>query len=159
MDKQALTPPRIGGYWHGQGGFYAGIVRDTKTDQQWHLIMAVDQTTEQWGSSRKELTGCDSFTDGAANTKAIIEQTDEDCAATWASKLSIDGHEDFYLPAQKELNLIYINLQDKCAPEIHWSSTQYSSSLAWLQYFEYGLQLIGSKDDTLAVRAVRRLPL
>lgn len=156
---ETITPPKIGEYWQDQGGFYAGIVRDTKTNVQWHLILAEGQAKEQWGKYGKKLTGCDNVTDGIANTKSILEQTDSDCAATWASKLSIDGHEDFYLPAQKELNLIYVNLQDKCSDDIHWSSTQCSAYTAWSQHFEDGCQGTDFKDGQLAVRAVRRLPL
>lgn len=37
--------PAIGQPWPEQGGIYAGIIRDTKTNQQWHLIMAAPALT------------------------------------------------------------------------------------------------------------------
>lgn len=154
-----LHPPAIREYWQGQGGFYAGIVCDIKTNQRWHLILAEGYAETTWGGYGQTCDGADSFTDGAQNTQQLLADSNEHPAAQWAASLEIDGHKDFYLPAQKELNLIYINLQDKCAKKYHWSSTQFSSNRAWLQHFEHGYQSIGRKDHQLAVRAVRRLPL
>lgn len=154
-----LTPPPVGEPWPTQGGIYAGIIRDVKTGNRWHLIMAEGQAKLPWGGYGKSTANATDFTDGAANTKALLEDEHDHPAAKWASSISIDGHEDFYLPAQKELNLLYINLQDKCKQTHHWSSTQFSSLGAWFQDFEDGFQYAGSKANELQVRAVRRLPI
>ena len=159
IKKLKLHAPAIREYWPGQGGFYAGIVCDIKTNQRWHLILAEGHSETTWGGYGQTCDGADSFTDGAQNTQHLLADGNEHPAAQWAASLEIDGHKDFYLPAQKELNLVYINLQDKCAPKYHWSSTQYSSNGAWVQTFEHGYQLFNYKGRTLAVRAVRRLPL
>lgn len=154
-----LYPLAIRAYWQGQGGYYAGIVCDIQTNQRWHLILAEGHSETTWGGYGQACDGADSFTDGAQNTQHLLADSNEHPAAQWAASLEIDGHKDFYLPAQKELNLVYINLQDKCAPKYHWSSTQCSSYDAWYQRFEDGNQSLHSKGTTLAVRAVRRLPL
>ncbi len=39
----------------------------------------------------------------------------------------------------------------------YWSSTEYSSSFAWLQYFDSGAQYFSYKDFGARVRAVRRV--
>lgn len=154
-----LTPPPVGEPWPTQGGIYAGIIRDVKTGNRWHLIMAEGQAKLPWGGYGEISANAADFTDGAANTKALLEDEHDHPAAKWAASISIDGHEDFYLPAQKELNLLYINLQDKCKETYHWSSTQCSSSDAWCQDFEDGSQDTYYKGVEFAVRAVRRLPI
>lgn len=155
-DIQALTPPRIGEYWHGQGGIFVGTINHQAAGQQWHLVLAVAQNKFAWGSEYEEIAGADDYWDGAANTKAMLA-TDKCPAAVWAAFLKADGHQDFYIPAQRELNLICINASHLAEKAWHWSSTQYSAYDAWLQNFEYGTQSIYYKDYTLAVRAVRRV--
>ena len=156
MNTQALTPPRIGDYWQNEGGIFVGTINHHHAGQQWHLIMAVPQNKLAWGEYGAEVECAENYWDGAANTKAMLA-TDKCPAATWAASLNIDGHSDFYLPAQRELNLICINANHLAEPVYHWSSTQYSTGYAWHQYFEYGSQYIFSKHDPLAVRAVRRI--
>lgn len=157
IKKLKMHPPTIRDYWPEQGGFYAGIACDIKTNQRWHLILAESHSETTWGGYGQTCDGADSFTDGVQNTQHLLADSNEHPAAQWAASLEIDGHADFYLPAQKELMLVYINLQDKCAPKYHWSSTQCSSNFAWFQDFEYGGQGLYGKDDRLAVRAVRRI--
>ncbi len=153
------TPPSVGEIWAEEGGFYAGIVRDVKSNKQWHLIVSDKTEKLIFSDEYNDIEGCSDYTDGQANTMAIIGSDHKCPAAQWAADLEVDGFSDWYLPAQKELNLIYINLSDKCAPDWHWSSTQYSASSAWFQYFEDGLQSVNSKGTKRAVRAVRRLPI
>ena len=154
MQKQQ---PIVGQYWQGHGGIYAGLIREG--NQQFHLIMATgDQTTAKfaWGDYGTEIEGDFSFINGQHNTQLILTAEPENAAAKFVSSISIDGHADYYWPAQKELNLLYINLQDECGTDWHWSSTQYSANRAWVQDFEDGYQRFHLKDRELAVRAVRR---
>lgn len=152
------NPPPIGHQWPEQGGFYAGVIRDTKTNKQWHLVMAASAIEGIWGNYGNEIPGEFSFTDGQANTALIRAAEPENELLKAIDELDC-GHTDFYLPAQKELNLLYINLQDLCEERAHWSSTQYSALSAWSQYFVVGYQGFNLKDDRFAARAVRRLPI
>jgi hypothetical protein len=157
---QTLKTPRIGQPWPGQGGIYAGIIRDG--DRQWHLILAVtpeSKISAEWGGYGEEEPNAQSYVDGKANTFALIASAHAHPAAQKVASLIIDEHTDFYLPAQKENNLIYINLPEHLDKKWHWSSTQYSASCAWVQDFVDGHQVINDKDDSYAVRAVRRLPI
>lgn len=163
MNAQAqTTPPKIGDYWPGQGGIYAGIIRDPATKQQWHLIMHEQEiTSTEWGGYGHAINA-NSYYDGLANTTAMkaMEVTGLHFPILkHISNLHIDGHSDFYLPAQRELNLLFINLNDLCGKVFHWSSTQCSADCAWLQGFEQGRQRISLKDSSLAAPAVRRLPI
>ena len=61
------------------------------------------------------------------------------------------------LPTKDELNVLYI-YKDKIggfASYGYWSSTEYNSSFAWFQYFDYGLQDSRYKNGRCNVRAVR----
>src|SRR5690606_31797666 len=69
-----LNPPRIGEYWQGQGGVYAGVIRDGKS--QWHLIAATDRSAfiegSHWGAHRANIPGEFSYRDGWHNTCLIL---------------------------------------------------------------------------------------
>ncbi len=64
------------------------------------------------------------------------------------------------LPTRNESALLYAHLRDEFEKAYwHWTSTQYSSSSAWIQYFDYGNQLSNYKKFEARARLVRRLPL
>lgn len=149
--------PIIGEYWQGHGGIYAGILRDG--DQQFHLVLAPRNEAEAslpWGEYPKTVEGDFSFSNGKHNTQLMLATQPENQAANFVSNVSIDGLQDFYLPAQKELMLCYVNLQEHFEQRWHWSSTQYSAHGAWVTDFGDGYQDIRHKDFSYAVRAVRR---
>ena len=158
VNAPSPAPVSIGEYWPGQGGIYAGIMRDG--DHQWHLILA-DQSTIKttWGEYPSEIPGEFSRRDGLANTRLILAAEPQNTAALQCTQLIIDSHQDYYWPAQCENNLLFANLPEHLEKCWHWSSTQYSSDTAWGQGFEYGYQTIRIKGSKLAVRAVRRLPI
>lgn len=175
-DAIRYSAPAIGDYWNGQGGYYAGIVRDG--DKQWHLILAdelVDTTTvngqkstysnrtgtikSAWGAYLNEIPGEFSRCDGQHNTALILAAEPDNKIASHFTALLIDGHKDCYWPSQFEQNLLLINLPEHLEKTWHWSSTQYSAGNAWGQGFEDGYQGIYDKDGKLAARAVRRLAI
>lgn len=161
--------PAIGQYWKGKGGIYAGIMRDG--NRQWHLILAsesiepvIDDKYQisncafkgTWGQYPNKIAGEFSRNDGQHNTQLILAAEPENNLALSITSLNIDGHNDFYLPAQCENNLLFINLREHLTQQWHWSSTQYSARHAWSQDFADGDQDIDGKDFSLAARAVRR---
>lgn len=151
--------PRIGEIWPGQGGIFAGTLRNPETEEQYHIILHPEALPElPWGEYGKKVEGAASYWDGAANTAAMRESGHCKKIITALDALAgVDGHKDYHIPAQAEQNLICCNLRDKVAQEWHWSSTQYSAYRAWYQFFEDGTQSIITKDDAFAVRAVRRI--
>jgi hypothetical protein len=129
-ERSQTNPPRIGEYWAGQGGIYAGVARGRDGDADYHLILA-EATPEQdfaW--------------------QAALDH---------AKTIEADGHKDFAVPTRWESALLYANLQDKLNTDYwHWTSTQYSENDAWVQLFSYGFQRSFSKSYERRCRFVRR---
>ena len=93
------------------GGFYAGRVQID--DQVFALILAPKADGERadiaWIDNYQDVPGAKSYNDGMANTTAMAAAGSE--LATWANSLRIDGHDDWYLPSQDELEIMYRNLK------------------------------------------------
>lgn len=164
MTKTSIILPAFGAAIAGQGGFFAAIMRGPTIDgiqQPPMALIASDMAHEiksTWGTYRQDVTGCDSRTDGHANTLAMLAA---DCAAAKHARcITVDGHDDFYLPSIGELNTAAAN-----APELfdaagfYWSSTQLSASYAFAQIFEYGSSNWNYKDNEFRVRPFRAIPL
>lgn len=154
-------PPKIGEFWHGQGGVYAGVVRGRDGAPDYHLVLPTDpkslfikRAIETYGT---EVQGADSDHDGLANTKAYAAAGSQLCTDILA--LSIDGHSDFYLPSRVESRLLWCNLPEHFEQEWYLTSTQYSADNAWYQDFSYGTQDGYDKKFDARARAVRRLIL
>lgn len=98
---------------------------------------------------------------GSINTSNLAAYGGLYPAAQYCENLSVNGYDDWYLPARDELNVVRnahstIGGFDYANP--YWSSTEFSFGGAWFQYFNTG-QLGGnyntSKSHTLNVRCVR----
>ena len=100
------------------GGFYAG--RICIGDQMFALIVAPKADGEHedapWNDTYSTVEGAKSYFDGLANTDAMAGACSE--LAKWARGLRIGGHDDWYLPSQDELEIIYRNL--KPTIEVNW---------------------------------------
>lgn len=82
-------------------------------------------------------------------------------AKNYCSSLTIDGHDDWYLPNKDELNFLYQNKDNLPSgkgfvPTTYWSSTEDSSADAWDQYFVNGIQGLTSKRFLFYARAIRK---
>ena len=93
------------------GGLYAG--RIFIGDQPFALIVAPKAEGEhdetKWIANYKDVPGALSYFDGMSNTKAMAEAGSQ--LAKWALDLRIGGLDDWYLPSQDELEIIYRNLK------------------------------------------------
>ena len=97
------------------------------------------------------------------NSTYYYEYNDGSVAAKVCTEYSVtvDGtvYDDWFLPSKDELNLIYENLHLQglggFSSYDYWSSSEYSSSHAWKQYFYNGYQDYDAKDGEGDVRAVR----
>ncbi len=155
IDQSGTNPnqPTLGQLWEGQGGIYTGVILGDD-DQAYHLILADKEFNGEWGNRGTEIEGADSRNDGQANTKAMVEAGLE--LAKEVSAFEADGHSDFYLPSQCELNLCFANTRKHFEKEYYWSSTQFSANLGWVQHFYHGNQCLNVKLEQLRARAVRR---
>ena len=128
----ATKAPKIGEYWPGQGGIYAGIASGRDGDPDYHLILA---------------------------SEAPDRDFKWQAALDYAKTVTADGHSDFTVPTRFESALLYANVQDQLNKDNwHWTSTQCSEISAWGQLFNYGAQNYG-KDYERRCRFVRRLVL
>ena len=89
------------------GGFYVGQFQDE--GERFALIRAPKalgfHTPTRWGEAGILIPGANSFSNGLANTRAMAEAGCE--LGAWALSLTIDGHEDWYLGARDENELVY----------------------------------------------------
>lgn len=125
------TPPKIGQYWPGQGGIYAGLAAGRDGAPDYHLIVS----------------------------DSVVKDVEWEAAKTWAGRLTADGHDDFALPSRKEQALLFANVAGLFDPEWYWSGEAYASNAgyAWCQTFGTGGQYCDPIDSELRARAVRRL--
>ena len=157
----AAIPPRIGAEWPGEGGIYAGVIRGEAGRPDYHLIVPTSDAAKAedmiFGSTA-DVPAATSEYDGRANTLALVNAGGA-VAAEWAHDLTIGPHSDFYLPARRELALLYANVPDLFEKAWHWSSTQHAALpfYAWFQNFDNGGQDISHKSAAGRARAVRRL--
>ena len=92
------------------GGFYAGRIRID--GQIFALIVAPKADGEinsVWNDSYESIVNTKSFNDGLANTIAMAKSGSR--LALWSRNLMIGGNDDWYIPAQDELEIIYRNLK------------------------------------------------
>jgi hypothetical protein len=112
MDLQENTSvvPAIPGTPFG-GGFYAGRILIAGVLHA--LIVAPKAEGERediaWLASEQRVPGADSYCDGMQNTVAMAEAGSE--LAQWARGLQINGHTDWHIPSQDELEILYRNLK------------------------------------------------
>ena len=155
------SPPPAGQYWPEQGGVYAGIVRGEDGQADHYLIVSTSPAgyceSVTWGGYETNEPGARHERDGLANTVSLCDSDTDHPAAQWAAALEIDGHSDWYLPARRELRLLWINVPELFAEGWYWSSTQFSPDDAWGQVFDGGSQSYGHKCGFGRARAVRRL--
>lgn len=156
----ALPPvglPKLGEAFPGQGGVFAGLIRDDNGTVR-ALVVGTDKACNfegQWGKYGQTVSGAESKSDGRANTAAM--EAAGSPIAKQVRSINVDGHTDFYVPSRRELALIEANVAHLLDKDVHWSSTQYSSTYAWAQYFTYGLVNGWGKGLNTRVRAVRSL--
>jgi hypothetical protein len=165
-----LALPAIG---EAFGGGYLAALMPAPEGHQFALIVAPkaegDKDDLEWKDEWSKTEGTSSAIDGLANSNAM--NNDEHPAAQFCRGLQIGGHSDWYLPASAEQAAIWANLGpnhtpvaafQKGAPEAYdlawyWSSTEFDSGYAWLQYFGVGYLGGGGEGYQGRVRAVRKV--
>lgn len=102
--------PAIGALF--EGGFFAGLIQ-LDDDTRYGLIVAPKAEGQhddtEWIDDYQAVPGAQSYNDGFTNTEAMAEAGSE--LAKWARDLRIASFDDWYLPSQDELEILYRNLK------------------------------------------------
>lgn len=164
---QRLTPedaPKIGEYWRGQGGIYAGIMPDYVGAEPRFLIFAAEEGVGlHWGGIGSTEPGAHDAYNGAGNTRALTtcwRSSHMHDAAHFAAEYEKDGHDDFYLPAKRELDVAYRTIRDSFdETDWYWSSTEESKTMAYGRNFGEVESPSLFKHTEGRVRPVRSIPV
>lgn len=148
-----LYPPLGGSY----GG---GVVACLGGAPYLNLIAASTDSINgiPWGGFGT-TTGAQSLIDGAANSTAILNAGISSSAVNLCTG-TINGYNDWFLPAIEQLNCLYANqaVLPNVMNAVYWSSTEGDENSAWFEFFDNGNQLSVFKTFYFSVRCVRALP-
>ncbi len=122
----------------------------------------------KWGNTTTEVgkTGTGIGT-GESNTQEIVTKLGSNGGTDYAAKICSEYtvtnnnavYSDWFMPSKDELNELYKqkNTVGGVANSVYWSSSEYSSTHAWVQSLGVGDQFESSKDSKFSrfVRAVR----
>jgi len=168
--KDSCTPVNTTVYHIGDNGPAGGKVFYLSDNTGLHGLEAApaDQSSDAaWGCYTDSWTSIPSAQGtavgtGAANTAAIVAGCSEtNTAAKITDAYALNGYTDWFLPSKDELNALYHKryiVGGFTDSYYYWSSSEGSSSVAWIQTFNFVFQNTqghGNKYDTLPVRAVR----
>lgn len=117
--------------------FQGGVVACQQGAPYMNLIAALSDSINgiPWGGFGV-MTGAQSPVDGAENSRAIITAGITNSAANLCAG-SINGYNDWFLPAKEQLNCLYQNQATLPGFEnaIYWSSTENDENKAMFQFF------------------------
>jgi len=151
---QSEDPGYVPGETHGLIASTANLIWDTRTAIQWKTVGQGYTTTGATGTA---------LGTGQANTSAIVNNQG---AGNYAAQIcngytnrdtGTGVYSDWYLPSKDELNKLYLNktVIGRFVDGVYWSSSEYSRTDAWVQYFVTGNQYSNEKYYFYRVRAVR----
>lgn len=164
----APTPPAIGEYWTGQGGYYVGDI--TYADgRQFHLVMTpkADIVTLKFRTGSNDVAARDLY-DGYSNQQLILASDAEGTrpAIEFCRDYRGGGFDDWYLLSVEEFKAVWPNTWKVAHPEF----TSRGGTYQWLSYV-YNAHSCGvfkpadgttylngaSKGSSYAVNPIRRV--
>ncbi len=151
---------------HLGGGFWGIQASKPGSGPDYALIVPPGPEFEvrdvAWGPYGEDIPGAACFHDGLANTNALLTSGHQHpMLAQLAALREATGMQDLYVPSLREAKALFAAGCDAFDPaRWYWTSTQYSRSSAFGQYFYYGSTNAYGKDwEGGCVRFVRRSSL
>lgn len=155
------------------GSIYAGVTPDNSVGlyaascdygQVWNGSSCTQtRSSLQWSAGASVATGVTSLVTGKTNTSALIALNGNADgpyeAANTCGTSTEAGHNDWYLPALSELNLLYTNFGSVgglSSGSAYWSASESSAANASQEILSTGSQSASSKTGTAYVRCVRK---
>ena len=149
------------------GSVYAGLTPNGNVPM---YTTPADQSSGAYWGTRGFVTGSTSLVTGEANTADVYahvmagdgtfnpDDGRTPNAAVLCENLVAHGHNDWYLPAEDELDVLYDNRVaiGGFGTSRYWSSSELNGGFARNLLFSNGFQTSNFKSFTLAVRCVRR---
>ncbi len=139
-----------------------GIIFWIDTSGQHGLIAATeDQGTATWYNGTFVTTGATSSAlgTGSKNTRKIIKVQGRsgEYAANLCRKYRGGGYDDWFLPSRNEIKELYKQKTTVggFASDKYWSSTEFNTNKAFVEYFDVGKPNQILKDAVSYVRAIR----
>lgn len=151
--KTLTLLPSIGTQYGG------GVVACLGGAPYMNLIAATNDSINgiPWGGLGT-TTGALSTIDGAGNSSLISAAGITNSAVNLCSG-TINGYNDWFLPAKEQLNCLYTNQTaiSGFINAVYWSSTENDENNAWFQFFDNGNPLSVFKTFYYSVRCVRTI--
>ena len=115
--SNTITTPSSGPTVIGQayqGGYYAGQISTTGNGVATHYLLVgpvsgAQSSSVTWQNDTTNTPGTSSVIDGPANSAAMNDANHP--AAYFCEGLTIGGYTDWYMPANNELQVCYVNLK------------------------------------------------
>lgn len=149
--KTIILLPPLGTNYEG------GVVACLEGWPYMNLIAASNDSINgiPWGSFGI-VTGADSIVDGARNSRLIVASGVTNSAVNLCTG-TINGYNDWFLPAIEQLNCLYKNqtIISGFMNVMYWSSTESDENSAVFQFFDNGNDLSVFKTFYASVRCVR----
>ncbi|MCG2695715.1 DUF1566 domain-containing protein [Candidatus Parcubacteria bacterium] len=128
-------------------------------DGDYILVAQADlATTKQWKTANTACNRPECGADGGQNGDNLVADNTVNFATNGYTARNACKDIGGRLPTKDELNCIYTNkvtFGDSFADGYYWSSTEYSATNAWTQYFTTGNQYNTNKTYSDYVRCVR----
>ena len=150
----------------GPDGGYIFYVNPNYQTDGWRYLEAApaDQSSgAKWADNTTTSTGATGTAvgTGLTNTSKVTGSSSPvNSAIEYAQTYSVAGVDDWFLPSQGELSLMYTSLYQRglggFIASSYWSSTETSATSARRQSFSSGTVSTATKSTSYRVRAVRR---
>lgn len=153
---------RLPGTEWEKGWIIGGIMPAIDDHPAYYLLVPTDPSLmgvkKSFGPTNDNIEGLSDW-DGKANTALLVAREKTHAAAEHCASLTVDGHNDLYLPSKREASLLQASVPHLFNKYWHWTSTQSSAITSIFQDFGDGDQGGYYKNYEFEVRPVRRVIL